>query len=628
MRRLQLVLTVVVVILATVCAWAQEVERVVVRVSDERIWLGESVRVEIRVLGVGSAEGPTPAEFPPELEASFVGGSAETRQEITTINGRIRTSEQSNYVLVYSIRPREAGRVEIPPLTIRAAGGEHPTRPVTIEVVGPARSDVAVLELATSDTRVYVEEPVDLTLSVHLPRLRLQGTWLDVDPWFPNDPLALQVPWLDGLDGLHASDTDRLLRALVASRGERGFSLNGLRDTSAIFADRPLLFTLPRTEEIRGGAAWYRYDLRRRLVPTRTGTFELPLATLRGTVVSRVEERRGAPVATGEELVFVATDRPTLEVLPVPEDGRPATYEHAVGRYTLTAELGLERAQVGDPVPLEIAVRGDGLLENVRPPRLDRQPNLTELVAVGEGQVVGDTPPEERRFRYVLRPRREGRLDLPPVELAYFDPTTESFAVARSGTLRLDVDPSVAVSASEVVRDADTDRRSAPGAEREGAILANAPLAELLEPAPDSRPGLGTWAAIGGAPLILIVLLLVARGRSDDPTRRRAAGAHARARARLDAPGAASDADALHAALAGLVADHLDVPEAGLTADDLRAALGGRGVPEQLVERTGELADRLAAARYGAGGDVADLVGPLRTLLDELDAALAGGGAP
>src|SRR5690606_33260362 len=72
------------------------------------------------------------------------------------------------------------------------------------------------------------------------------------------------------------------------------------------------------------------------------------------------------------ENYYVYGEPITLEVLPIPEEGRPNPYYGAVGRFTIDAALDRSRVDVGASVKLTLTVGGQGNFEFLRLPELDR----------------------------------------------------------------------------------------------------------------------------------------------------------------------------------------------------------------------------------------------------------------
>ena len=132
----------------------------------------------------------------------------------------------------------------------------------------------------------------------------------------------------------------------------------------------------------------------------------------------------------------------TVDVMPLPVAGRPAGFEPSnVGHYELSSSVDRTAVKAGEAVTWKIAVRGVGNIRNVRLPKLDKldgfrvyEPTTKETVEPGD-EIHG-----QKVYTYLLLPQKGGSLSVPAVELAYFDPTTASYAVAKSQPIALSVE--------------------------------------------------------------------------------------------------------------------------------------------------------------------------------------------
>src|SRR5215208_334756 len=57
----------------------------------------------------------------------------------------------------------------------------------------------------------------------------------------------------------------------------------------------------------------------------------------------------------------------------------------------------------------------------------------------------------KKTFTYTMRPRHTGIREVPPIEIAYFDPDTRQFQVVRSAPVPLRVDAASSLAITEVV---------------------------------------------------------------------------------------------------------------------------------------------------------------------------------
>jgi hypothetical protein len=325
---------------------------VVVRagLETEDALLGESVVYRIVVEGVDVAEGPAVEEFGFDFDVQFLGGQPERQRSSVWVNGRRVDSASLSYTLFYSLRPRRAGTLSVPELTVRADKRDFKTPARSMRVIGPSASTRARLLLSFSPRRVYVEQPVELVLKIVMQRAQLPDAWYEGDPWFPGRPPELRVPWFEELDGFLAGDARGFMRSILATGNESGMRINGIASQGLLGDSRALRFKLPRGSEIQDGRGVHVYTLRKTLIPLSAGAHEIPISTLTGDLVVTLERARGQLQAGETDTVFIAHEPATLEVLPVPLQGRPPTYAHAVGRYSVEAEVTPKRVKVGDPM--------------------------------------------------------------------------------------------------------------------------------------------------------------------------------------------------------------------------------------------------------------------------------------
>ncbi|MBP7124838.1 protein BatD [Myxococcota bacterium] len=142
--------------------------------------------------------------------------------------------------------------------------------------------------------------------------------------------------------------------------------------------------------------------------------------------------------------VTIASDPVHLKVLPVPKDGRPADWvEGLVGTFGLRARVDRQVLQVGESALLVLEVTGSGNLAALKAPdiplpesvRVSRVPSqdLDERVVDLAG-VSG-----RRTFQFLLAPREPGEVEIPRIDLVFFNPLTGKFERSRTDPIRLRV---------------------------------------------------------------------------------------------------------------------------------------------------------------------------------------------
>ena len=278
--------------------------------------------------------------------------------------------------------------------------------------------------------------------------------------------------------------------------------------------------------------------------------------------------------------------------------------------------------RVGDPLSVTLTVRGEGLLETVHPPALEQQGPLAQDFKVQADPPAVKTDSDARTFTYTLRPRRTGIREVPPIEIAYFDPDTQRFQVVRSAPVPLRVDASSTLALTDVVDSTGGSAINVLGQELTEGILANYSGEDLLVPQHFSMHlGLRTALLLALPPFAYGAALLWRwrrRRRQQHPGYQRARKAAQRALTALrtlkthQTQGEAALCDGVHQALTGYLGDKLHLVGAGLTVDDVIRHLQARQLDPALLEQVTTLLHLCDSARYAPGAlAVAQLTGLL-----------------
>ncbi|MBX3462358.1 MAG: BatD family protein [Planctomycetes bacterium] len=386
--------------------------------SPATIRLGDSARATIRIEGK-EANPRTPKL--PEVPGLRLSLSPPSRSSHTFFDGRTLT-ERVGVQYQLTLQPLQEGTFRVPSFPIWTGTREQRTPELVLE----ARKDLRGEELAWLDVRieprrVYVHEPVRIHVEFGIdPGLRLVQ---DVANRYRYLDVEVQAPWLDAFPG-----------------GEPIATPDAKGDVRLVVANRKLQQTAFDGSHARGGRGWHRYVFERSVLPTRIGTIELSAPLLRYHVLLREGQtdlfggRRG-----GQAENYYVYGRPiTLEVLPIPEAGRPSPFYGAVGRFTLEAQLDKDAVRVGSSVKLTLTVRGQGNFEFLRLPELDRLEGFHKL---GQAEAARDA--DKVVVTYDLTPLSTDVQAVPPIGWNFFDttPGVERFVEVATPGLPLLVRP-------------------------------------------------------------------------------------------------------------------------------------------------------------------------------------------
>jgi hypothetical protein len=442
------------------------------------------------------------------------------------------------------------------------------------------------LRLGLPDRPLAIGETFDLTVD----------WYLAADP---DDP-SFSIPIFDRPDEFEVTAPGRQ----PGDRDAVTFSIGG--------RDVELPFTREQTQ--LDGNDYTRFRFTAQVTPLKPGNYRLPAARVTARLaVGEGRDSFGFRVARKE--TFKAEDQPReLEVAALPLQGQPPGFSGAVGEgFSIEVRASQTVVRVGDPIELEILVRGGGHLEGIGLPDLVGPGGLPREdfgapATPPTGQVIEDG--KAKRFAVTVRLLRPVN-QVPPIQFAFWNPVKRAYEVATSQAIALSVDGARAIGAGDVLAGAPEQA----GKRRPTPELAPGTGADLSPSAPD-RTMRQPWtmaaatpivAALYGAPTLLLVFGFTRRRLR----RRGQAGSESRAargeldRA-LDAAGSAVARDAVPAIVAALRALLRTTGQPTSLADGLVADLENRAfdpksagapLPSDLVARA-----RQEAAAWRAHG--------------------------
>lgn len=119
----------------------------------------------------------------------------------------------------------------------------------------------------------------------------------------------------------------------------------------------------------------------------------------------------------------------SLNVKPLPENGKPENFSGVVGNFNIKALLSRKDLSTNDATNLTITVSGAGNLQYIDqldqtfPPDFDvSDPTITDNINNKSNSVSGS-----RIFEYVIIPRSPGDFKLKPASFSYFDTKSKSY---------------------------------------------------------------------------------------------------------------------------------------------------------------------------------------------------------
>jgi len=475
-------------------------------------YAGEAIDIQVVAEGFDEDPAPSVVVASPQRGRLVAGGiQPSVSTSIVIVNGQIQRTKQVKFNFAYQFTADQPGPIEIGPFVVAQGSTRVTSRSLQLDLQPIPTNDQMSVELVLPEKPVYVGERVPVTLRFTL-RGRLQENLHQYGLRAPFFGLTETFQFLDPPD---VAGTTRIeIRTPTGAIALMGHA----------------------SERKRAGEKYLVVEVRRIAVPLRTGNLDIPAASL--DVEEGVRFRRDLFGGRRPTQIrkWRAVDRARrLVVKQIPADSTPASFAGAVGSgFSLTVSADRTVVKVGEPIALEFELRGDGNLETAALPRLD-SPGLlpASQFRVPDGEVTGRVEQGVKRFTAMVRVLSAGVTEIPALEYAWFDPTTERFQTVNSRPIALSVGAARIVDAADVqsgerppeesiARDpgasAATERRSGP------LVLTGADLAIERDPAllvrPSSTAARSPWLIAGlysGSLLIVLLAQLDRRRRDVDP---------------------------------------------------------------------------------------------------------------
>lgn len=148
---------------------------------------------------------------------------------------------------------------------------------------------------------------------------------------------------------------------------------------------------------------------------------------------------------------MVSSNPLSLIVLPLPKEGKPDGFYGLVGRYTISASAKpTTDVYMGDPITITITIGGSKYLKPVQWPKLEQVPELAANFKMPSQKATPTIDNGSKVFTQTIRPDNNRANVIPSITLAYFDPDTGSYNIAKTKPIKLDLKPSKRLTAADI----------------------------------------------------------------------------------------------------------------------------------------------------------------------------------
>lgn len=391
-------ISIVLIILSTSITFAQDI-KFEAKVSKTKLGVNERLRIDFEMNKDGD-------NFtPPDFENFNVIGGPNTSVSQSWLNGVKSFTKTYTYFLA----PKNKGKFKIKQATIEIEGTVYKTQVLTVNVTSAVKrpndpdnadniaDDNIHLVAEVSKTNPYLNEAITVVYKLYVSTTTGVSNWREVDNPRFNDF------WSQNID------------------------IKGLKIQNGTYQGKE-----------------YRYVILRKTVlyPQKTGKLDIEPLSLDITVdvpTNRRDIFGGRYMAQVHKTV--SAGKQTINVKPLPENGKPANFSGAVGDFKFNVITSKTELNASESLQARVEVTGNGNLKLFQLPKLKLpsslevyEPEHNENIRTNLNGMQGAISDS-----YTVVPQYKGKYPIPAVSFSYFDLSTESYKTVASGEIIIDV---------------------------------------------------------------------------------------------------------------------------------------------------------------------------------------------
>ncbi|MDT0685305.1 BatD family protein [Autumnicola psychrophila] len=539
-------------------------------VSKERLGINERLRVDFEMNQDGD-------NFrPPSFNGFRIIGGPNQSVSRSIVNGKGSYSKTYTYFL----QPESRGNLTIGQAEIEVDDKIYKTSPIDIEVTAAveesesgSNTDIVASEnlhlvAEVSNGNPYLNEAITVVYKLYV------SPSISVSNWSVIDDPKFSDFWSQNID----------IRQLRAENGE--------------YKGQP-----------------YRYVVLRKTVlyPQKTGELDIePLAL--SVSVDVPSERRdifGSRIYRTVQKTVAAGSR-TIDVKPLPLEGKPADFTGAVGDFDFEVTTSKKTLDASESLQATVEVRGNGNLKLFELPDLSvpasleiYEPERSENVNTTLNGMQGSISKN-----YTIVPTRKGKYPVPALDFSYFDLDSETYKTITSEEILLEVEEGPVAATGSSGGFSSNKQAVASSGEQFRYIKLNTDLRPIEQQ--EFFKSVSFWGMVLLPALIIPLVILFGKKReaiaSDEVgNRRKRADRLARkylSEAKKNLGDQAVFYVALEKAMHNYLKAKLHIQTSEMSKDRIKEVLASRGVDESTIKEFISLLESCEFARYTPASSV------------------------
>lgn len=232
-----------------------------------------------------------------------------------------------------------------------------------------------------------------------------------------------------------------------------GFSVYDIVDPSSV----------PSTIETLNGKDFNVYLIRKsQLFPLQSGILELDPAEVENSIsflsAEKAMKDKGAHLpellryfesddvsheGIVTENVNIKSNPLAVTVKALPASAKPASFNGAVGDFSIEATINKKEITLNDEALLRIIIKGEGNFGIINAPAVHWPKDIEAYEPEIKEDVLRTVVPMRgyKTFAFTVMPKRTGKIKIAPVEFSYFDPQVNQYKTAKTDSIFINAVP-------------------------------------------------------------------------------------------------------------------------------------------------------------------------------------------
>jgi len=387
-------------------------------------------------------------------------------------------------------------------------------------------------------------------------------------------------------------------------------------------------------QSVYKGESYQVLEVRYALISSKEGLYGIRPSRMSMTVF---RSRRKSPRSLFDDPFFsfssgqpvtIASEPLELNVLPLPQKGRPTDFSGLVGSFKIKAHLEPTKIKAGGSATLTVLLSGRGNVKRIPDLKL---PELEKIKVYADQPVLTEETDARglagsKTMKWALVPEKEGEYRIPSLSISFFDIESKQYRVLKSPDLSMSVLP-VENAQTQISPEVLKGQKSEGSRKQEVKELGQDILpvhTSIKDLHPGARPDIGGmvfWA------ILIIPFIAYAVTFFIQKFHRKTTVSVAAARARRAAKILIQEchkeelsSNHLTSAIRRYLNERFNLSLGSLTPDEAADILGSRGVSGKTSERLRRTLQELEDAIYtGKGQELCDMGGDIPELIKQIE---------